>query len=238
MEANKLSEDKIVDKSKREARLEKKRAAQRKNQMRWIGFAVVAAVGVVALLIFAGQVRTPDVEHTYSQKNGTQLGDPNAPVTIIEYGDFQCTHCNNFYQTTESLLISNYVETGQVLYEYRPLGFLGVDSVRAAEASFCAAEQNMFWEYHDVVFENYSTQGGYTEERLLDFAETLELDQQDFASCLSNGDMANMVENSSALASADGVTGTPSFIVNGRKLDGNIPYSDLQEAIAAAQTGN
>jgi protein-disulfide isomerase len=228
----------IVDKSKREARLEKKRAAERKNQMRWIMFAVIAALGAVALLIFAGQVRTPDVEHTYSQKIGTQLGDPNAPVTIIEYGDFQCGHCNNFYQITESLLISNYVESGQVLLEYRPLGFLGVDSVRAAEASFCAAEQNMFWEYHDVIFENYSSQGGYSEERLLDFAETLVLDQQAFASCLTNGEMAGMVEASSQLAAADGVTGTPSFIVNGRKIEGNIPYSDFQTAIAAAMNGN
>lgn len=227
-----------MDKSKREARLEKKRAAERKNQMRWIMFAVIAALGAVALLIFAGQVRTPDVEHTYSQKIGTQLGDPNAPVTIIEYGDFQCGHCNNFYQTTESLLISNYVESGQVLLEYRPLGFLGVDSVRAAEASFCAAEQNMFWEYHDVIFENYSSQGGYSEERLLDFAETLVLDQQAFASCLTNGEMAGMVEASSQLAAADGVTGTPSFIVNGRKIEGNIPYSDFQTAIAAAMNGN
>ena len=229
-----------MDKSKREARLERKRAAKRRVQTRWIAFTVIAAVGLAALLIFSGQVRGPSSEHSYTEKNGNQLGNPDAPVTIIEYGDFQCTHCQSFYATTESLLINNHVETGEVLFEYRALDFLGPESKLAAEAAYCAADQNMFWEYHDVVFSNYSTgnTGGYAEERLIDFAETLDMDQDAFVSCLRSGEKAQQVAEDVAAARADGVTGTPSFLVNGLLLGGNRPYSDFQEAIAAALGSN
>lgn len=229
-----------MDKSKRQARLDRKKAEKRQGQRRWLLITIVAAVGVTALLIISGQVRAPSVEHSYTEKNGDQLGDPEAAVTIIEYGDFQCSHCLNFFNTTESLLITNHVETGEAFYEYRAVGFLGPESILAAEAAYCAADQNMFWEYHDVVFSNYSTgnSGGYDEGRLVEFAETLEMDQEAFAACLSSGEKADQVEANRAAAAADGVTGTPGFIVNGTVLEGNRPYSDFETIIAAAIGNN
>lgn len=225
-----------MDKSKREALLERRRAEKRKGQMRWITFTVITALGAAALLIFFSQVRGPGSKRSYLEKNGSQLGNPDAPVTIIEYGDFQCSHCQSFYATIESLLINNHVNSGEVLFEFRAVDFLGPESKLAAEAAYCAADQNMFWEYHDVVFTNYSTgnSGGYSEERLIDFAETLEMDQNNFMNCLRSGEKAQQVAEDVAAAAADGVTGTPSFLVNGLLLGGNRPYSDLQEAIAAA----
>jgi len=225
-----------MDKSKRQARLDRQRSEKRKGQMRWLIYTVIAAVGVTALLIFSGQVRTPNVEHDYSEKNGNQLGDSGAPVTIVEYGDFQCSHCLNFFNSTESQLITNHVETGEAFFEYRAVGFLGPESILSAEAAYCAADQNMFWEYHDVVFSNFSTgnSGGYNESRLLEFGETLEMDQAAFAACLSSGEKTAQVEAYRAEAAADGVTGTPGFIVNGTLLNGNRPYSDFVTIIEAA----
>ena len=228
-----------MDKSKRQQRLEKKRQEKRRSQMRLVGIVAVAAVGLAALFIFAGQVRVPDVEHNYTNKNGTELGDPNAPVLVVEYGDFQCSHCRNFYATTEPLLIENYVNTGLVRLEYRPLDYGGVESTLSGEASLCAADQNMFWEFHDIVFANYSTgnSGGYSEARLNEFASTLDMDQEAFRACLSSGKKSEALQVMRRDAVAFGVRGTPSFLINGMLMGGNVPYQQLSQAIEDALDG-
>ena len=225
-----------MNKSKRQQRLDRKRQEKRRGQMRWVAIISVAAVGLAAMLIFASQVRAPDIDHDYSQKNGTFLGDPNALVTVIEYGDFQCSHCRNFYATTEGDLIDTYVTTGQVLYEYRPLNFLGPESTLSAEASLCAADQNMFWEYHDVVFANFSTgnTGGYAESRLVEFASTLNMDVDAFSACLAGGEKSEALAEINVGADAAGVGGTPAFLINGKLRSGNIPFADLSAEIEAA----
>jgi protein-disulfide isomerase len=222
-----------MDKSKRQQRLEKKQQAKRQGQMRLVGIVAVVAIGLAALFIFAGQVRVPDVEHSYDDKNGTLLGNPSAPVLVVEYGDFQCSHCRNFYATTEAQLISTYVETGDVLYEYRPVDFLGPESSLSAEAALCAADQNFFWEFHDILFTNYSTgnSGGYSEVRLTEFAGALDMDQDEFSACLSSGEKASTVQTIRTDAAAFGVTGTPSFLINGQLLGGNVPFGTLSETI-------
>ncbi len=225
-----------MQKSKREQRLEKKRLEKRSSQMKWLAIVVVVAVGLTALFIIAGQVREPSVDHTYTQKNGTLLGSPNAPVLVVEYGDFQCSFCRNFYATTETQLITTYVDPGEVLFEYRPLDFLGPESALSAEASLCAADQNFFREYHDIVFTNYSTgnSGGYSETKLIEFAALLDLDQAAFDACLGNGEKSEMLTQLRGDAAAVGVTGTPSFLVNGKLMGGNVPFDTLSAEIEAA----
>jgi protein-disulfide isomerase len=228
-----------MNKSKREQRLEKKRQDKKSSQGKLIAIVAFVAIGLTVLLIVAGQVREPSVEHSYSQKNGVQLGSPDAPVLVVEYGDFQCSHCRNFYATTETQLISTFVDSGQVLYEFRPLDFLGPESTLSAEASLCAADQNFFWEYHDLIFTNYSTgnTGGYSESNLIDFASLLDLDQAAFNACLSGGEQSDLLLQIRADASASGVTGTPSFLVNEKLMGGNIPFDDLSAEIEAALGG-
>ena len=225
-----------MDKSKREQRLEKKRLDKRNSQIKWTVIVSVIAIGLVAMFIFAGQIRQPSVDHDYANKNGNFLGEADAPVQIIEYADFQCSHCRNFYATTESQLISSYVETGLVLYEIRPLGLLGPESVQSAEAAMCAADQNFFWEYHDLVFTNYSTSnvGGYSQPNLLEFASALDMNQDQFADCLSSGEKEAVVEAFANQAASSGVTGTPSFLVNGQVLAGNVPFATLSAVIESA----
>ena len=228
-----------MDKSKRQKRLENKQKEKRASQIRLTGIIAVVALGLVALFIVAGQVREPSVDHNYTEKYGTVLGSETAPVLVVEFGDFQCSHCRNFYATTESQLISTYVESGQVLFEFRPLDFLGPESALSAEASLCAADQNFFWEYHDLVFTNYSTgnTGGYSESNLLEFANVLEMDQTVFNDCLSSGDKSDLLAQIRLDASSIGVTGTPSFLVNGKLMSGNIPFESLSAEIEAALGG-
>lgn len=197
--------------------------------MRTTGIIAVAAVFVASLLIFASQVRRPAVERSYASADGNLLGDPDAPIHVVEYADFQCTHCYTSFDETDGALIDNYVESGEVLFDYRPVDFLGPSSLLAAEAAYCVADQDLFWQYHDVVFTNFAS--GYTEAQLIDFASTLDLDLDTFAGCLQSGEKASVVEQNLEAAASDGVQGTPSYVVNG-VLYGALPYADLQEIIS------
>jgi protein-disulfide isomerase len=224
-----------MDKSKRQARLERKRSEQRRNQTRVLIFIVIAAVAITALFVYGGQTRTGRV-HDYTQKNGDQLGSPDAPVLIQEYADFQCIHCYNFYNETELALIDEYVDEGVVLYELNLVDFIGQESAKSAEAAYCAADQDLFWEYHDVVFANYSqgNTGGYSEDRLIAFAETVNMDMAAFTQCLQSGEKAEIIAQNKQDAADQGITGTPSFVVNGTVLNGNVPFNQMIEAIENA----
>lgn len=229
--------------SKRQARLERKQAAQRRSQLRWLGVVVVGAIIVAVLLSLAGRVQQPVAEQTYTQKNGNSIGDPNAPVTVVEYGDFQCPHCLNVYLQTEAPFIANYVDTGKVYYTYRSMGdMLGPESARAAEAAYCAADQNMFWEYHGLIFTNFANgnNGGYSESRLIDFAQSLNLDIGTFRQCLTSGAKADQVAQDQADGRAQGVNGTPAFLINGQLFAGELTYDQLSQQIetALAAAGN
>lgn len=227
-----------MDSSKRQARLERRRSQQRQGQAKWLVYIVVGAVVLTGLLILSGQISRPHV-NAYTQKNGMTLGDPAAPVTIIEFADFQCGHCLGSYNTTERPLIEQYVDSGQATYTYQIVGFLGSESVEAAEAAYCAADQNFFWEYHDIVFApvNYSTQnsGGYSEANLLAFAGQISgMDVAAFTQCLTSHEKLAVVDQAAADATTLGIGGTPGFVINGTVLSGEQPLSVLQSAIEAA----
>lgn len=227
-----------MESSKRQARLERRRAEQRQSQFKWMMYIVVAAVVLVALVIVAQQLSKPNIG-TYTQKDGVTLGSPDAPVTMIEFVDFQCSHCLASYNSVEQPLIEQYVETGQVKFIYQPVAFLGPDSVASAQAAYCAANQNYFWEYHDVLFApaNFSSgnQGGYSQENLVAFAGQISgLDTAAFSQCLANQETVAALDEAHAQASAMGVTGTPGFVINGTVLSGEQPLARLQQVIEDA----
>jgi protein-disulfide isomerase len=165
------------------------------------------------------------------------MGDPNAPVHIIEYGDFQCPYCLKFWRETEPQLIAEYVNTGVVYFEYRSLGaFLGEESAWAAEGAYCAGDQGRFWEYHDTLFVNWNGEntGNYSKDRLIQYAESLDLDMQTFESCLRDGWHTPTVQKDAADASAAGVRATPTFFINGFMVEGAQPFHVLKEYIEEA----
>lgn len=230
-----------MDRSSRQARLQRRRGAERRGQMKWVLYIGLAAVVVAGLLIFASRVRTAP-EREYTQANGLSLGDPNAPVQLTEFADFQCPHCYNVYLGAEHDLITNYVETGKVYFTYRPVGFLGPESVGAASAAFCAAEQNEFWPYHDTLFANFSHSngGGYSASRLQSMAEAVGLDVAAFQQCVADGVGEVGVEGAENEARSLGINGTPAFVINGTVIGGSRTYEQLAELIdaALADSGN
>lgn len=156
-------------------------------------------------------------------------GDPDAPITIIDFSDFQCSHCARFAIETEPKIEEELVETGKVRFGFRHFAFLSEESVRAAEASECAAEQDAFWEYHDLLF---GSNISFTDENLKEFASDLDLDIEQFEECLDSGKYQKTVKGDLTTGRSMGVQGTPHFIVsNGERLGGAQTLSAFKQAI-------
>jgi len=178
----------------------------------------------------------PTEPTTETMELGNTLGDPDAPVTIIVYSDFQCPYCERYWRETEPQIIANYVETGDVYYVYRSLGaFIGPESQQAAEAAYCAGDQGMFWEYHDLLFKNQAgeNQGAFSGKNLLRFAESLGLNMDQFSSCIRSGKYTGQVEQDRIDGQNSGVQGTPTFLINGTLVEGAQPYKYMASFIDA-----
>jgi len=183
-----------------------------------------------------GEILIPE-NKSYPLADGNRMGDPDGPVKIVVYSDFQCIYCMNYWEETEPLIIENYVETGQVYYEYRSFGdFLGPQSAVAAEAAYCAADQGQFWGYHDILFLNWNGEGtgDFSRARLVGYADALGLDVKAFSDCLESGKYTYKVEEDVTNAHADGIRATPSFLINGELVEGALPYSVFEDEIEAA----
>jgi protein-disulfide isomerase len=166
--------------------------------------------------------------------DGNTMGDPNAPVVIEEFSDFQCAFCRQFFLETEKPLIEQYVSTGKVYFIYRTLGsWLGPGSQYAAEAAYCAGDQDMFWEYHDTLFTNQRRME-FSPVNLIQLADELGLDLIKFGDCVESSKYREQINKDLADGISAGVRGTPSFLINGRLVIGAQPFSFFEQAIEKA----
>ncbi len=159
-------------------------------------------------------------------------GSASAPVTIIEFSDFQCPYCGRFFTDTLPQIEQNYIDTGKAKLIYRdfPLSF-HPNAEPAAEAADCAGEQGKFWEMHDKLFGN---QASLSDANYRQWAADLGLDTTQFNSCLDSKKYASEIQNDIQDGQAAGVSGTPTFFINGNKVVGAQPYSVFEQAIDAA----
>ena len=143
------------------------------------------------------------------------LGNPNAPITMIEFGDYQCTFCNKFFHETENPIITNYIKTGKVKVLFKDFIILGQDSRNAANAAHCANDQRLFWEYHSMLYNNWAGENtGWADlAHLHEFANTLGLDMDVFSTCMSDLKWKELVNLSRIDGQKLGVSGTPTFFV-------------------------
>lgn len=162
-------------------------------------------------------------------------GSANAPITIVEFSDFQCPYCARFYEATYAELKTNYIDTGKVkvVFKQFPLSFHQY-AQKAAEASECASDQGKFWEMHDKLFEN---QDALDVASLKGYAKGLGLNTADFNSCLDDGKKTVRVQAEFQQGVSAGVRGTPSFVINGKLLVGAQPYEAFQQIIDAELAG-
>ena len=143
------------------------------------------------------------------------LGNPNAPITMVEFGDYQCTFCSKFFHETENPIITNYIKTGKVKILFKDYIILGQDSINAANAAHCANDQKLFWEYHSMLYNNWAGENtGWADlAHLHEFANTLGLDMDVFSTCMSDLKWNELVNLSSIDGQKLGVSGTPTFFV-------------------------
>lgn len=159
------------------------------------------------------------------------LGDKNAPITMVEFGDYQCFFCNRYFHETEPSVLENYVDTGKVKILFKDFTIIGPDSVNAAHAAQCANEQGKFWEYHDVLYNNWNGEnnGWASSENLLKFAQNIGLDIDSFSECMLDARYQDKIIASNSDAKSLGLDGTPGFFIIGpdsqvTKIGGAQPY--------------
>ena len=143
------------------------------------------------------------------------IGKENAKITILEFGDYQCTFCHKFHQQTLDDIKKSYIDTGVVNFTYKDLPVNGAASVLAAEAAFCAEEQNKYWEYHNMLFDNWAGErtGWVTDKSLLNFAKESNLDINQFMECMKNHKYYQKVNENQEFAKSVGINATPSFLI-------------------------
>jgi protein-disulfide isomerase len=164
------------------------------------------------------------------------LGSKDAPITMVEFGDYQCFYCNQFYHATESDIVKNYVDTGKVKLVFKDLTIIGQDSINAAHAAHCAQEKGKFWEYHDMLYNNWAGEntGWASSKNLLVFATQVNITASDFNACMTDARYISIVKGSVSDAHTLGLTGTPDFFIIGpdnsiTKIVGAQPYAAFDE---------
>jgi len=143
------------------------------------------------------------------------LGNPNAPITIVEFGDYQCHFCNVYYHNTEHKIFKEYVSTGKVNAIFKDYTIIGADSTTAALGAHCAAEQGKFWEYHNTLYDNYGGEnnGWAGQESIFRFAEQIGLNMDEFIDCNLDERYYEKISSSNNDARILGITGTPAFYI-------------------------
>ncbi len=209
-----------------------KKAPNRRNL--FIGLIALLAVVVVAVIIFINQ---PANEPVASRPNaqGLSMGDPNAVVKVEEFSDFQCPYCAAFSKNLEPDLVAKYIATGKAHFTYIPYSFIGPELVRAAEAAYCAADQEKFWQYHDILFSNQAGEnnGGFSDDKLILLAEKAGLKMTDFRPCFDSNKYRQKVQDDFKQGQDRGVSGTPYFFVNGvGPVDQNKLEATIEQALA------
>ena len=148
-------------------------------------------------------------------KGSVLMGNPNAKITIVEFGDYQCTFCYKFHDETMKKITDEYIKTNNVNFIYKDFPLNGKQSILASEAVYCAQKQNKFWEYHNTLYNNWGGEntGWITENVLLGFARDLEMNLDDFSQCLGNSEFRQKVLDNEQFGREIGINATPSFLI-------------------------
>ena len=218
------------------------------------------AISCLVLGIFLGNfidgensrllVETPTITNIEKQQNiqglttlvengSPILGNIDAPLTLVEFGDYQCSFCKRHFEQTHDLIMKNYVATSKVKILFKDMIITsGEGSIKAAHAAHCAKDQGMFWKYHYMLYNNWDGEntGWVTDDSLNKFAKNIDLDMNEFSKCMSDNKWMNLINASVEDANTMGVTGTPSFFLIGpeneiSKIHGAQPYEAFKRTI-------
>jgi protein-disulfide isomerase len=192
--------------------------------------AVIVGIGLIAVgcLPQMNAVRTTAMA-------GKVQGLATAPITLEEYADFQCPACGSYARGTIKQIEEKYVQNGTVKIVFHQFAFVGEESIRAAEATECANEQNKFWEMYDTLFANQAgeNQGAFADDKLSGFAQELGLNMTAFSTCFSSGKYRASIQSETANGQQRGVSSTPTSFINDKKVVGAISMQQFETAIGS-----
>lgn len=196
------------------------------------GVVVVVALAAAALLLRG----SPAAADRLTGESANVKGLASAPVVIETWSDFQCPACKTLATTIVPQLAQSLIPDGVVRLEYKHMAFLGEDSVQAAAASECAAEQGQFWAYHDKLFveQRGRGSGAFSKSNLKRFGAELGLDAASFDRCVDDGLAVARVRAETQAGERKGVASTPTLFVNGQKLVGVPTWETLRRTIEQA----
>ena len=201
-----------------------------------------AVIVVLGLIVLSGGFATPAPEVTTESlelcngKPCPSKGSPDAPVVVIEFSDYACHNCRDFNLTTAPILERDYVDAGKVRYVSHVFS-LWTESIPAAAASLCAHEQGKYWEFHEQAFRNFQQGRFPANEDFLSWAQLAGLDQTAFRQCVDAGRTVYDAQVSALEGKRAGISGTPSFFINGALVSGNVPLQEFRRTIEAALAG-
>ena len=166
------------------------------------------------------------------------LGSASAPITIVEFGDYQCEACYHWYHNTRADIIDNYIETGKVNLVFMDMPGLGRDSITAAQATYCADDQGKYWEYHETLynFQEAIDNGWASKDRLVSFAFDLDMNLDEFNDCMDSSKYAKRVKANYDESQRFGAEATPTFLIISpdgavKKITSAQPYSVFSQVI-------
>ena len=205
-------------------------------------FAIPIIIGIViGLGLTLNLEQTPDNSSMLNKENlirgSVILGNPDAEITIVEFGDYQCTFCYKFHDETMKKIDQKYIKTTNVNFVYKDFPLNGPQSILASEASYCAQKQNKFWEYHDTLYNNWGGEntGWITKNVLLGFANDIKLDLDSFSQCLENSEFKQKVLDNEQFAREIGIDATPSFLIFNDselyRIIGAQPFERFEQAL-------
>lgn len=229
---------------KRSIKQQRQEQARRKRLLT-LGGIITAAVVLVAIMIAVNFRPIGSfievAKQEWPQADGSTLGPANAPVVLREFADFQCPYCALYFRNIEKQVIDQYVKTRKVRYEFHHLIVIdsnvgGTESRQAALAGECAAEQDGFWDYHNLLYTNQQGEGSgaFSDNRLKAFAASLGMDTGKFNSCLDSQKYKDKITSDAALARSLSVTSTPTLFVNDQKVSNPQDWGTVKSSIDAA----
>ena len=195
--------------------------------------AVIASIAIVAVMFGLNGTfdeselaikPTPEMDsigpteitiETFVENGSPVLGNPNAPITLVEFGDYQCHYCHVFFESIEGKIMKNYIETGKVKMIFKDYNIIGKDSVKASQGAHCAKDQGLFWEYHDILYSNWTGEnnGWASGANLANYAQDIGLEMNQWTDCMSQQKHSKTILDSNEDAKKLQLTGTPAFFV-------------------------
>lgn len=194
----------------------------------WLGPGAAPEGGAAPAAADAASPRVAEAGTWFTADGDPGIGDPDAPVTIVEFSDYQCPNCRQFAEEVLPWLKDTWIRQGIVKVIFRDFAIRGPDSLRAAVAAHCAGEQGRYWSYHDALFASYGEGDDYGDEALLALAPAVGVDAESFADCLDSGRHEARVAASTQFGHGQGYEGTPTFVINGRQAQGAIAIADWE----------